>query len=202
MGFILISIRSGQYRQPSPWPLLYFVDTLIWLVPINKTVETTSFPIGPCQGWKRSIFCGCHPASMRRPWGRKAERKGACVVLFKPLSVSDLSLHVLAPDLFFRAKWGHTNDKLTMLPLHFMPEVSSILCLSLWQLIMMSVLSYLLGSAWLLISGQHSTVTFLSSLFPPDHQRAFFSSFFPPFYFLRHRSFNLSRVLLADSVQK
>lgn len=49
-----------------------------------------------------------------------------------------------------------------MFPPHFLPKLNPILCLLLWQLIMMSILAYLLGSSWLVISVQHSTVILLA----------------------------------------
>lgn len=58
--------------------------------------------------------------------------------------------------------WEVHKANLTMVFLHFSLGLNSIVvCLSLQLLIMMSILSYLLGSAWLLISSQHSSATLL-----------------------------------------
>lgn len=81
--------------------------------------------------------------------------------------------------------WEVHKANLTMVFLHFSLGLNSIVvCLSLQLLIMMSILSYLLGSAWLLISGQHSSTTLLVPL-PTTQTRV-------SLFFLSSSSFFLS----------
>lgn len=98
---------------------------------------------------------------------REKEWNTERVVLVELLSVSDLSAHASPGTICSQPKWEAHKDNLTMFLLHFPPELNSIR-LSLWQLIMMSILSYLLGSGWLLISGQHSIATLVFPLPRPQ----------------------------------
>lgn len=77
--------------------------------------------------------------------------------------------------------WEVHKANLTMVFLHFSLGLNSIVvCLSLQLLIMMSILSYLLGSAWLLISSQHSSATLLV---PAPHNTAETISLFSFLFF-------------------
>lgn len=68
--------------------------------------------------------------------------------------------HARPETIFPWPKWRAHKDNLAMSFLHFSSwtRLYSV-CLSLRGLIMMSILSYLVGSSWLLIRSQHSTAT-------------------------------------------
>lgn len=87
-------------------------DTPIWLAHVERTVSTTSPLIGPWVGW-RAAGAVAMALIHTRLWGRRErerERNAGRVMLLGLLSVSDLSLHMLALKLYFPSQSGkHTK---------------------------------------------------------------------------------------------
>lgn len=130
-------------------------------------------------GWVwEQPFLWLWPSFMQGHGGEERERKKhrAGGVSGASISLWLISEHASPETICSWPKCEAHKDNLTMFLLHFLPKLHS-LCLSLWQLIMMSILSYLLGSSWLLISGQHSTATLLVPT--PQTTAGHITAFFP-----------------------
>lgn len=153
-------------------------DTPIWLAHVERTVDKTSHLIGPWVGWRAAVYVAL-ALIHARPWGRRGRKKETCGgwcwwSFYQSLTY----LYTCLPwNYIFPAKVGSTQRQPDNVPSSFSAWTEHYsLCLSLWHLIMMSILSYLLGSGWLLISSQHSTATLLvpASLTTAEHITVFF----------------------------
>lgn len=92
--------------------------------------------------WRAAFYCGCGPYSYKameekRERKRKNQRMGS-------ISLWLISAHASPETIFSWPKWESTQRQPDNVPSSFSAwtELHS-LCLSLWQLIMMSILSYL-----------------------------------------------------------
>lgn len=157
-----VFLASGQYLRQSYLIGSYCGNIKLWL--------------DPCWLW----------LSFMHSRGGVRKKHGSGGADGASISLRLISAHVRPETIFSWPKLEVHKANLTMLSLHFLLGLNShFLCLPLQLLIMMSILSYLLGSAWLLISGRHSSATLLVPA-PPTAQQTIsvFSSFLLFLFFL------------------
>lgn len=176
-----LNLCSGQRRQPSLWSLYacgqrptepYLIGSCWEDCGDNKLSDWT---LGGLESSRFSVAL-IHA----RPWGRRdgKDRNTGRLALVELLSASDLSLHTLAPKLYFpRPKREAHKDNLTMFLLHFPPELNSTpFSLSFSLAADYDVHSLL--SAWLrLASNQRPALHRYSPRTTAEHSTAFF--FYP-----------------------